>query len=119
MSRLLIVNAAFVLGLLAAGANADTLPLPQNLSGFSSHDGEVYFAESEAREAYFPLASNFLTQKTQSYCGVASIVMVLNALQCRRPRFLNTRLTVRLRRTTSSPHGPKRFFRATLSHGRA
>ena len=29
---------------------------------------------------YFPLASNFLTQKTQSFCGVASIVMVLNSL---------------------------------------
>jgi hypothetical protein len=80
MSKLLIAYATFVLGLLAAGANADTLPLPQNLSGFSTHDGEVYFAESDAREAYFPLASNFLTQKTQAYCGVASIVMVLNAL---------------------------------------
>ena len=80
MSRLLIAYATFVLGLLAASANADTLPLPQNLSGFSTRDGEVYFAESDAREAYFPLASNFLTQKTQAYCGVASIVMVLNAL---------------------------------------
>ena len=80
MSRLLIAYATFVSGLLAASANADTLPLPQNLSGFSTRDGEVYFAESDAREAYFPLASNFLTQKTQAYCGVASIVMVLNAL---------------------------------------
>jgi Phytochelatin synthase len=80
MSRLLIAYATFVLGLLPASANADTLPLPQNLSGFSTRDGEVYFAESDAREAYFPLASNFLTQKTQAYCGVASIVMVLNAL---------------------------------------
>jgi Phytochelatin synthase len=80
MSKLLIAYATFVLGLLANSANADTLPLPQNLSGFSTRDGEVYFAESDAREAYFPLASNFLTQKTQAYCGVASIVMVLNAL---------------------------------------
>jgi hypothetical protein len=80
MSKLLIACATFVLGLSAAGAYSDTLPLPQNLSGFSTRDGEVYFAESDAREAYFPLASNFLTQKTQSYCGVASIVMVLNAL---------------------------------------
>jgi Phytochelatin synthase len=80
MSKLLIAYATFVLALLVSGANADTLPLPQNLSGFSSRDGEVYFGESDAREAYFPLASNFLTQKTQAYCGVASIVMVLNAL---------------------------------------
>ncbi|HTZ68327.1 MAG TPA: phytochelatin synthase family protein [Roseiarcus sp.] len=76
------VAPAVLLGLCLCtlGARADTLPLPDNLTGFSTHDGEVYFAESDAREAYFPLASNFVTQKTQSYCGVASIVMVLNAL---------------------------------------
>ncbi len=80
MSKLFAAFAALVVGISAAGAHADTLPLPQNLTGFSTRDGEVYFAESDAREAYFPLASNFLTQKTQAYCGVASIVMVLNAL---------------------------------------
>ena len=63
-----------------AGAHAETLPLPNNLTGFSTRDGEVYFVESDAREAYFPLADNFVTQKTQTYCGVASMVMVLNAL---------------------------------------
>jgi hypothetical protein len=80
MSKLLIACATLVLGLAVAGARGDTLPLPQNLTGFSTHDGEVYFGESDAREAFFPLASNFVTQKTQAYCGVASIVMVLNAL---------------------------------------
>jgi hypothetical protein len=78
MSKLLIACATLVLVLSVAGANGDTLP--QSLAGFSTRDGEAYFAESDAREAYFPLASNFLTQKTQAYCGVASIVMVLNAL---------------------------------------
>ena len=80
MSKLLAAGAALVFGLFIVGANGDTLALPDNLAGFSTHDGEAYFAESDAREAYFPLASNFLTQKTQAYCGVASIVMVLNAL---------------------------------------
>jgi hypothetical protein len=80
MAKMRAVWAALIVGLSASGALADTLPLPENLTGFSTHDGEVYFAESDAREAYFPLASNFLTQKTQAYCGVASIVMVLNAL---------------------------------------
>ena len=79
MSKWLVACAALS-GSPSAGASADTLPLPDNLSGFSTREGEVYFAESDAREAYFPLADNFLTQKTQSYCGVASIVMVLNAL---------------------------------------
>jgi Phytochelatin synthase len=80
MPKLHAAWAALIVGLSIAGAHADTLPLPQNLTGFGSRDGEAYFAESDAREAYFPLASNFLTQKTQAYCGVASIVMVLNAL---------------------------------------
>ncbi len=80
MSKLLVAGAALALGLFIVGANADTLALPDNLAGFTTHDGKAYFAESDAREAYFPLASNFLTQKTQAYCGVASIVMVLNAL---------------------------------------
>ena len=80
MSRLPVAYAAFVLGLLTVGARADSLPLPDSLTGFSTRDGEALFAESDAREAYFPLANNFLTQKTQAYCGVASIVMVLNAL---------------------------------------
>jgi hypothetical protein len=80
MSKLRVACATLIAALIVTGANADSLPLPGNLTGFSTRDGEVYFAESEAREAYFPLASNFLTQKTQSYCGVASIVMVLNAL---------------------------------------
>jgi hypothetical protein len=80
MWKKLLAGAALSFCVVAAETHADTLPLPNNLIGFSTHDGEVYFAESDAREAYFPLASNFLTQKTQSYCGVASIVMVLNAL---------------------------------------
>jgi hypothetical protein len=80
MAKLIVAAAAFAFGLLVAGANGETLALPDNLTGFSTRDGESYFAESDGREAYFPLASNFLTQKTQAYCGVASIVMVLNAL---------------------------------------
>jgi Phytochelatin synthase len=80
MSKLGTLCATFIIGACVACANADTLPLPDNLTGFSTHDGEADLAESDAREAFFPLASNFETQKTQSYCGVASIVMVLNAL---------------------------------------
>ena len=80
MLKRLVASAILLAVLCIAGANADTLPLPSNLTGFSTRDGEVYFAESGAREAYFPLADNFVTQKTQTYCGVASMVMVLNAL---------------------------------------
>ena len=71
-----------VIGLLATGlAHAQTLPLPDNLTGFESDPGEQLLLDADAREAYFPLASNFVTQKNQAYCGVASIVMVLNSMK--------------------------------------
>jgi hypothetical protein len=85
MSKYRFLGAACALVLLVSGADGQTLNLPDNLVGFSSDAGETYFAESDAREAYFPLANNFLTQKTQAYCGVASIVMVLNALNLPAP----------------------------------
>jgi hypothetical protein len=66
--------------LLATGAAAETLPLPASLTDLNSEQGEKFFLESGAHEAFFPAAANFVTQKTQAYCGVASIVMVLNAL---------------------------------------
>ncbi|HEX7110005.1 MAG TPA: phytochelatin synthase family protein [Aestuariivirga sp.] len=66
-------------------ARAETLPLPQSLIGAATDQGEALFLDADAREAYFPLASNFLTQQNQSFCGVASMVMVLNALELPAP----------------------------------
>jgi hypothetical protein len=77
--------AALVLALFASTAQAETLPLPQNLVGAATDAGEALLVGAEAREAYFPLANNFLTQKNQAFCGVASIVMVLNAMQLQAP----------------------------------
>jgi glutathione-S-conjugate glycine hydrolase len=73
--RLLVL----ALGLLAGAAHAETLPLPGNLTDLNSEEGERYFSESGALATFFSIADNFVTQKTQAYCGVASIVMVLNA----------------------------------------
>jgi hypothetical protein len=64
---------------------AETLPLPQSLIGAATDQGEALFLDADAREAYFPLASNFLTQQNQAFCGVASMVMVLNALELPAP----------------------------------
>jgi hypothetical protein len=74
----------FALCLAASGALADTLPLPANLTPFTSADGEKLLFESNALEAYFPLSIHFVTQRTQAYCGFASMVMVLNAFGPRR-----------------------------------
>ena len=76
---------AVVVWMFTTAAWSQTLPLPPNLVSADSAAGEYFFFESEARGAYFPLANNLVTQKYQSYCGVASIVMVLNALQIPAP----------------------------------
>src|SRR5580698_4379759 len=76
---------ALALCLVAPLAHADTLALPPNLTDLSSEQGEKYFFESGGLQSYFAVADNFVTQKTQAYCGVASIVMVLNALHTPAP----------------------------------
>jgi hypothetical protein len=75
-----ILVASSLLAPAAPLAHAEALPLPANLTALNSDEGERYFLESGALAAYFPIADSFVTQKTQAYCGVASIVMVLNAL---------------------------------------
>ena len=70
---------------LVPAAHADLLPLPANLIASSSPEGQSLLLEAESREAYFALADNFLTQKTQSFCGVASMVMLFNAMQLPAP----------------------------------
>jgi hypothetical protein len=77
--------AAVLFCLLAGSAHAQTLHLPDNLVDLRSGQGEQLLHDSEALEAFIPLATNFVTQKTQAYCGVASMVMVLNALQLPAP----------------------------------
>lgn len=83
LSRLLRIPAVLVV--LVTAAHADSLPLPDNLIASTSPQGESLLIDADAREAYFTLASNYLTQKTQSFCGVASMVMIFNALQLPAP----------------------------------
>ena len=73
------------LALASGAARADSLPLPANLIDFNSPAGERYLIEASANADYFPLASQFVTQKTQAYCGIASLTMVLNALGAKAP----------------------------------
>ncbi|MBW4500787.1 MAG: phytochelatin synthase family protein [Scytonema hyalinum WJT4-NPBG1] len=78
---------ALIVGACLAGGSvfAQTLTLPQNLIAFNSPEGEKLFVESQSREDFFPLSMQFVTQNNQAYCGVASIVMVLNGLQIPAP----------------------------------
>jgi hypothetical protein len=59
---------------------SQTLPIAKNLINFNSPEGEKLLIESKAREDYWPLSIQFVTQDNLAYCGVASIVMVMNAL---------------------------------------
>ena len=73
-------RALLVLLLLPTCALAEGLKLPDNLTDLRSPQGEAYLLETRALDAYFPISVVFETQRTQSYCGVASMVMALNAL---------------------------------------
>lgn len=80
-SCLLIAAPAFV----AVPGRADTLPVPQNLIAFDSQEGHGLLQSAKASAAFYPLSEQFVTQKNQSFCGVASTVMVLNALHMPAP----------------------------------
>lgn len=57
--------------------------LPSPCIAFSSPEGRRLFAEALAEgtmEGYFPLAEQFHTQAEPAFCGLGTLVMVLNAL---------------------------------------
>lgn len=58
-------------------------PLPPQLIAFSSAEGRKVFAEALATggmEGYFALAEQFHTQVEPAFCGLGTLVVVLNAL---------------------------------------
>lgn len=78
--RLPLQAAIIGLSLASGGLLAQILQLPQNLINLNSTEGEKLLMESKALQDYFPLSIQFVTQKNQAYCGVASSIMVLNAI---------------------------------------
>jgi hypothetical protein len=64
----------------AGSVVAQTLPLAEPLISLNSEQGSRLLLESEDNRAYWPLSIQFVTQKNQAFCGVASLAMVLNAL---------------------------------------
>ena len=58
--------------------------LPEDLVEFNSTLGRRYFAEAMSSghlEPYFPLSEQFVTQDEPTYCGLATLTMVMNALR--------------------------------------
>jgi len=73
------------LSIVSGGLLAQTPTLTDNLIGLNSPQGEQLLMSSQARQDYLPLSIQFVTQENLAYCGVASIVMVLNALSIPAP----------------------------------
>ncbi|MCL1475092.1 phytochelatin synthase family protein [Argonema antarcticum] len=58
-------------------------PLPEPLIAFSSLEGRQIFREAlemQGMAGYFPLAEQFHTQAEPAFCGLGTLVIVLNAL---------------------------------------
>lgn len=70
---------AVLVSLVAATAAAKTLPLADGLVALDSPAGEQRLLRSPAKQAFWDLGQQFVTQRNQAFCGVASLVMVLNA----------------------------------------
>lgn len=70
--------AAAILG--SSSLTAQETSQTKALIDLDSPAGERLLFASQARRDYLPLSSEFITQNHLAYCGVATIVMVLNAL---------------------------------------
>ena len=62
---------------------------PRDFIGLDSDKGEQLLFSSVARKDYLPLSLEFVTQDNLAYCGVATLVMVLNALNIEAPEAPN------------------------------
>ncbi|MDJ0735881.1 MAG: phytochelatin synthase family protein [Nostocaceae cyanobacterium] len=71
--------------LTSSNAFAQTVTISPSLIPFNSDPGEKLLVESKSREDFFPLTMHFVTQDNLAYCGVATMVMVLNALKIPAP----------------------------------
>ena len=77
----LIAIALASLGLATAAPrlSAQTLPLPEQLTNLSSPAGQSLL-QTSAQADFVPLVSQYVTQENQAFCGIASVVMVLNSV---------------------------------------
>ncbi len=67
------------------GGIAEMGSQPGTPIALTTPEGEQLLVESKARKDYWPLIVQFVTQDNLAYCGVASSVMVLNAMSITAP----------------------------------
>src|SRR5260370_2446644 len=84
--RLLSGPAMLLAGLLfGSPASAQRELLADSVVARDSPERAKLFDGASAKVDYFALSSTYVTQQTQAFCGVASAVMVLNAMQVLAP----------------------------------
>ncbi len=83
---LALVFTSFSLTIQAPRLLAQTLPLPEQLTSLNSPAGQALLHASEAQADFVPLMSQFVTQENQAFCGIASMVMVLNGIGIPAPK---------------------------------
>jgi hypothetical protein len=84
---LLVVAASGVWNLAFRTPPLNPLPLPDGLISIESPTGRELLAESRYMADYERLAENFVSQGRRAFCGVATSVIVLNALRRPEPPF--------------------------------
>jgi Phytochelatin synthase len=77
---------ALLISLLLAGTASAYLPLPPNMIALDSPQGQSLLFEAKAKTAYWPVSANYETQENQAFCGIASLVIVLNSLGIQAPQ---------------------------------
>src|SRR5215467_8568936 len=85
MAKSLLVLLACTAPLVTRNAAAQHQSLPAALVALESQEGQRLFEEADARADYWNLSEQYVTQRSGNFCGVASGVMVLNALQVMAP----------------------------------
>ncbi len=67
-------------------AAAQQAPLPAGLVALDAPEGRRLLVSSDANVDFFRLANQWVSQQHGAFCGVASSVIVLNAMQLEAPR---------------------------------
>lgn len=83
LSTAIISVSFFLLGVILTNeilSPNPSLPPKSDLISLNSHRGKKLLINSSLNNNYLPLSIHFISQKKLSYCGIASITMVLNAL---------------------------------------
>jgi hypothetical protein len=77
---------AYLMSLSLVGAARAYLPLPPGMIALDSPQGQSLLFGADAKTAYWPVSANYQTQENQAFCGIASLVIILNSIGVEAPQ---------------------------------